>query len=218
MLRISCVSVLLCTNICSVLALLEGYAHPRSAPALSARYIGDIQLIQAANINTEKELIHFHLYGVDRIASPLTPTLMAKCGMRSSGASTLAMSRLLESTFLLRGQSDLLGQTQAQHAVQADREAIGGGGGERHDCPAHSTNRYLVGLLVYMWVNPRHRGLGMGDAMLRTVMQECRVRNYTHLLLAHQDDGRGRLVEYYQRRGFVSINRFVEGGMVRVVE
>jgi GNAT superfamily N-acetyltransferase len=217
MLMICFVPVLLCTNICSVLALFEGCALPRNAPVTLTRYIGDIQLTQTAHIDTEKELIHLHLHGVDRNVAPLTPTLVAKCGMRSTGASTLAMSRLLESTFLLRGQSALLGQKQSHHAVQADGEA-NSGGGERHDCPAHTTNRYLVGLLVYMWVDPRYRGLGMGDAMLRTVMQECRVRNCTHLLLAHQDDGSGRLLGYYQRRGFVSISRFVEGGMIRVVE
>jgi GNAT superfamily N-acetyltransferase len=212
MLNIWFLSVLLFADITYIVALVGGSALTLNALIPPTNYIANLQLTQEAHFDVEKELIHFHFHGVDHSVPLAKPVLVAKCGIRSAGASTLAMSRLLESTFVLRGQSSSLGQANPHHTAAPNGEA------EHHNCPAHSANRCLVGLLVYMWVDPRYRGLGIGDAMLRTVLRECRVRSYTHLLLAHQDTGSGRLVDYYERRGFVSISRYVEGGMVRVVD
>lgn len=76
-----------------------------------------------------------------------------------------------------------------------------------------------MGLMIYMWVHPTIRGSDhrLGDALLGWIKQQCREKGDTHLLLVHDDNGSGRLIEYYKQRGFQPIFDFVEKGMICVL-
>ena len=72
----------------------------------------------------------------------------------------------------------------------------------------------LVGVLVYMWVQPYLRNNRLGDFLLQLVTEESLLLGYEYLLLVHDDQGSGKLVEFYQRRGFFKIFNFVNKGMI----
>jgi len=74
-----------------------------------------------------------------------------------------------------------------------------------------------VGLLVYMHVRPEFRGNGLGDTLLDQCLSSCKQRGDSHLLLVHDDQGSGRLVRYYEARGFRDVSNVVPRGMVRMI-
>jgi len=74
-----------------------------------------------------------------------------------------------------------------------------------------------VGMLVYMWVHPGLRGQCLGDYLLASCCQRLRELRATHMLLVHDDDGSGRLVQYYAQRGYVPVFSVVDKGMVGVL-
>jgi len=73
---------------------------------------------------------------------------------------------------------------------------------------------YSVGLFIYMWVSPRWRGKHIGDLLLEAMKTECRIKNDTHMLLVHDDDGTGRLVNYYAKRGFKDVSAILKDAMI----
>jgi GNAT superfamily N-acetyltransferase len=74
---------------------------------------------------------------------------------------------------------------------------------------------YRVAMMIYMWVSPSCRKLGLGDDLLSLVKAEVRRRRLgRYLLLVHDDKGSGRLIEYYSSRGFKPIFDHLEKGMV----
>lgn len=73
---------------------------------------------------------------------------------------------------------------------------------------------HSVALFVYMWVDPKYRKLNYGDYLLTLAMDMCRERGDEYMLLVHDDDGTGRLINYYVNRGFVPIFNFIEKGMI----
>ena len=76
---------------------------------------------------------------------------------------------------------------------------------------------WSIGLLVFMWVYPRLRGLGLGDVLLQQCMNECRLRGDSHLLLVHDDQGSSKLIRFYSNRGFQDISKVVHKGMIRAI-
>jgi ribosomal protein S18 acetylase RimI-like enzyme len=72
-----------------------------------------------------------------------------------------------------------------------------------------------IALLVYMWVSEANRGRGLGDVLLSLVTQEIVNRKLGHyLMISCDDNGSGKLIEYYKRRGFAPIFNFLERGMI----
>lgn len=59
--------------------------------------------------------------------------------------------------------------------------------------------------------------LGFGDYFLSWVRQCSRENGDSCLLLVHDDQGSGRLVEFYRQRGFFSIEELIPKGMVCVL-
>lgn len=88
-------------------------------------------------------------------------------------------------------------------AVKGDamHKAVGGGGGEEEG------ELISVGLLVYMFVHPSLRGKGLGDALLAQCLEGCKQQKSTHMLLVHDDQGSGKLVEFYKQRGFKDVSK-----------
>ena len=74
---------------------------------------------------------------------------------------------------------------------------------------------WSLGLLVYMYVHPSLRRQGLGDALLQQCLDECRMRGNSHVLLVHDDQGSGRLVQFYQSRGFRDVSSVVSKGMIK---
>ena len=74
---------------------------------------------------------------------------------------------------------------------------------------------WSLGLLVYMYVHPSLRRRGLGDVLLQQCLDECRMRGNSHVLLVHDDQGSGRLVQFYQSRGFRDVSSVVPKGMIK---
>mmetsp|Transcript_26241 Transcript_26241/g.43741 ORF Transcript_26241/g.43741 Transcript_26241/m.43741 type:complete len:273 (+) Transcript_26241:2-820(+) len=153
-----------------------------------------------------------------RISGALLKPL-AKSGMRRSGSGSAAMDELIRETFPSKDpiEQQLEGiessATTAEKRLQEVRlisNYSSTSGDERQ-------YKYHVGLLIYMWVNPTLRGANIGEFLLRNIQFECRHQGYSHMLLVHDDQGSGKLVEYYRQRGFVSVESFLPKGMICVL-
>ena len=74
----------------------------------------------------------------------------------------------------------------------------------------------VVGILVYMWVSPWLRGTQqLGDYLLSTACNILRDRfKAKYMLLVHDDNGSGKLIQYYQQRGFLPIFSYLDKAMI----
>eukprot|EP01031_Cornospumella_fuschlensis_P032440 gene32440-39228_t len=73
---------------------------------------------------------------------------------------------------------------------------------------------YNIGIFVYMYVAPALRGLGIGEILLDAGKDACRAKQDKYMLLIHDDNGSGKLIKYYQDRGFRGIDSFLPKGML----
>ena len=72
-----------------------------------------------------------------------------------------------------------------------------------------------LGLLVYMWVAPRWRGLNLGEMLLSLAVEQCQNKGDKYMLCVHDDAGSGKLVEWYRKRCFYAVpDDIVEKGLV----
>ena len=53
-----------------------------------------------------------------------------------------------------------------------------------------------------------------GDLLLEAMKEECRSKNDTHMLLVHDDNGSGSLIDYYVKRGFKDVDSILKGAMI----
>lgn len=72
-----------------------------------------------------------------------------------------------------------------------------------------------VFVFVYMWVNPAYRGRDIGDALLSLAEEQSVRDEVDYMLLVHDDQGTGKLVDYYKSRGFIPIFDFIDKGMIK---
>jgi len=71
-----------------------------------------------------------------------------------------------------------------------------------------------IAIFVYMWVDPEFRGNGFGDYLLQRVIKQCIERKDKYMIIVHDDNGSGRLIEYYKKRNFYPIFHFLDKGMI----
>lgn len=71
-----------------------------------------------------------------------------------------------------------------------------------------------IAIFVYMWVAPEFRGKGFGDFLLQRVIKECIDRGDKYMIIVHDDNGSGKLIEYYKKRNFREIFEFLDKGMI----
>jgi hypothetical protein len=62
-----------------------------------------------------------------------------------------------------------------------------------------------LGLLVYMWVAPRWRGMNLGEMLLGLAVEQCTNKGDKYMLCVHDDQGSGKLVEWYRQRNFYDL-------------
>jgi GNAT superfamily N-acetyltransferase len=78
-----------------------------------------------------------------------------------------------------------------------------------------SSNEIPVTVFVYMWVSPLYRKQQLGDYLLHLAQQQSLEKNVQYMLIVHDDQGSGKLLEYYKERGFVPIFDFIDKGMIK---
>jgi len=78
--------------------------------------------------------------------------------------------------------------------------------------------KFKIGLLIYMYVMPSHRGNHLGDFLLAEVEREFKERGDDFILIVHDDNGSGKLIQYYLDRGFKSIESFLPNGLIKQLE
>ena len=163
--------------------------------------------------NPDLSLVHFE-YHPTRIRLPsfimsilrgykLLPKPIAKVGLRTKSSSTTAMTEALQVVF----------------PSSAEEERMSPGG----------ESSYNVGIMVYMWVQEKYRGLKcfnygakndeeennlskitIGEHLLDLVRTACRdMGENDYMLIVHDDNGSGKLVKYYQDRGFRSFGDYL---------
>ena len=78
-----------------------------------------------------------------------------------------------------------------------------------------NTTAAVIGVFVYMFVQESCRGGCLGETLLQLAYRECIRKGYRYMLLVHDDNGSGKLIRYYEARGFQSIHPFIPKGMIR---
>lgn len=151
------------------------------------------EFVTLTRTDSKRKLFHFEMYRktwyfplIRRLPHYLRLKPCAKCGIRTYSSSGCSMDEIIRDKFF----SMLL-----------------------EDAPSESTN-YPVGILVYMWVNDKMRGQKLGDYLLSLATSECRSRGNNYMLLYHDDNGSGRLIDYYKQRAFVPIFDFIDKAMI----
>ena len=75
----------------------------------------------------------------------------------------------------------------------------------------------LVGLFVYAWITPTLRRRFFGNVLLACGEEMCRELGADFMILVHDDDGSGRLISYYEKKGFIPIFDTIEKGMIGII-
>lgn len=68
----------------------------------------------------------------------------------------------------------------------------------------------LAGAIVYMFVEPEHRGRKIASLALDVIAYLQAARGCTHTVLVADDNGSGKLIEWYECHGFVRAPRLQE--------
>jgi GNAT superfamily N-acetyltransferase len=119
---------------------------------------------------------------------------IAKTGIRTYSSSGEMMDKIISRTF---NNFDEMHTDNTGFDVETDIQRF------------HS-----VAVFVYMWVNKQYRKRNLGDFLLINAMKLCKDRGDEYMLLVHDDDGSGKLIKYYEDRGFYPISDFIENGMI----
>jgi GNAT superfamily N-acetyltransferase len=187
-------------------------------------------------IESKKNIMHFKF-----IATPLPQSVLntipfiqhmlpciAKTGIRTFSASSIGMDTMLQSISSAESnqrRSIILGienrilqseglasqfwqmKNQKIKELSALKETV---------LPSNERNSGTipVGLFVYMWVHPNYRKQGIGDVLLQLGQDYCRSKCDEYMLLIHDDNGSGKLIEYYKQRGFVDVFDSLDKGMI----
>ena len=132
-------------------------------------------------------LLHFELVA-DQEADTKP---IAKVGIRPEPASSASMDALIAETF-------------GAEAVRSSSSSTS----------SSSSSSSKVGIFVYMWVDPSQRGQHLGLELLRRARDRCLKNGCEYMLIVHDDQGSGKLVDYYKRCGFIPIFNFLDKGML----
>eukprot|EP01038_Epipyxis_sp_PR26KG_P009497 gene9497-12794_t len=161
-------------------------------------------------------IIHFELFpktflrtitqNLPLIKSILSSKPIAKVGIRSySTQSSNKMDQLLETKFNI---SDPFQITTKTSFVSVRNQPIA-----RPPMVAND-GRYQIGIFVYMWVDPSYRGQDIGNFLLQLSISACLNKGDDFMLIVHDDNGSGKLIDYYIDRGFVELDEILEKGMI----
>jgi hypothetical protein len=155
----------------------------------------NLQLLKRTD---DSKIIHFEAFSklwptflLKSLPLIIKPKPIAKTGIRSFSASSAAMDDIILSKF----------QNITQVNLPFKRVKQG-------------TGVHNVGLFVYMWVNPKYRKQQFGDFLLDLAIKECKSRGDDFMLIVHDDNGSGRLINYYLEKGFYDVSNLLPNGMI----
>ena len=141
-------------------------------------------------LDARNQLLNIELYRkwfIRYLPYILRPKPIAKTGIRSYSTRKSIMTEIIRS----------------KYAITSEEEE------------SYNSELIPIAIFVYMWVNPSFRKLGMGDILLKLAYNEIKQRKLgNYMLLVHDDDGSGKLVQYYEDRKFLSVSEFIEKGMI----
>ena len=173
-------------------------SRPISSPILSSTSLSlalllindDITTIDnfemIRRIDDKKRLVHFEFYRkswylplLKRLPLLIRPKPLLKGGMRTFISTSNEMDEIIGNVF-----NNTL---------------------NNNDNVSLSSNG--VALMVYMWVSPKFRGKNYGNCLLSYIIYEARKKlKAQYLLIVHDDNGSGKLIKFYEDRGFQCIS------------
>lgn len=75
-----------------------------------------------------------------------------------------------------------------------------------------------VTVFVYMWVNPLWRGQQIGHSLLSLAIEESLKRGVSYMIIVHDDQGSGKLIQYYESKGFIPIYELLDKAMLKKLD
>ena len=76
-------------------------------------------------------------------------------------------------------------------------------------------NLYKISVFVYVWTKPKLRGkYQLADYLLQKAVDCSIKRGDDYMLLIHDDNGSGKLINYYKQRGFLDCSNIIDKGLI----
>ena len=181
-----------------------------------------LQLIE----HVEGDILNFELYNdmlppaLVKIVRNLPKVLrvikpVAKAGIRTYGApATPEMRRIIAEKFPLVVSTAI----QESNDTMTNGNSNSNSSEEEEGEATDVKDIAMIGVFVYMFVQESFRGSRWGESLLQLAYRECRRKGYRYMLLVHDDNGSGKLIRYYEARGFQSIQSFLPKGMIRQLD
>ena len=74
---------------------------------------------------------------------------------------------------------------------------------------------YKISVFVYVWTTPKLRGKHqLADYLLQKAVNYSINRGDDYMLLIHDDNGSGKLINYYKQRGFLDCSNIIDKGLI----
>ena len=79
----------------------------------------------------------------------------------------------------------------------------------------YDNNLYKISVFVYVWTKPKIRGkYQLADYLLQKAVDCSIKRGDDYMLLIHDDNGSGKLINYYKQRGFLDCSNIIDKGLI----
>ena len=75
-------------------------------------------------------------------------------------------------------------------------------------------NITMISLMIYMYVSEKYRSQNIGTVLLNILISKSIELHANYLLLVVDDNGSGKLIDYYRNKGFVGVSDYIEKGMI----
>ena len=75
-------------------------------------------------------------------------------------------------------------------------------------------NITMISLMIYMYVSEKYRKQNIGSTLLDILISKSIELHANYLLLVVDDNGTGKLFDYYKNKGFIEIFNYIDRGMI----
>ncbi len=172
-----------------ILAFISNYSTGISKSISNSAAIAQAYaLSQRTELGTRQQL-HFELHpclSANAVATEIICKPVAKCGIRLHSASSRGMDEVIGALnalghFAPTDHGSGRDHLHTKHDLQSDVSVS--------ESVLHSPDQLQIGVLVYLFVEPVHRGQGLGSHLLRTAKQHCAERGDQYMLLTRDERG-----------------------------